>query len=361
MAKPADSSALAAPLTNAVAPDGYAAQVSSAKETAPDFERITSLAHIYRCWCTTRRGKYGKDRVQRFDADALRHLSQIQQRLHNGTFRFGPYRYFEIMDKKRRDVIDSPMKDRVVHRFLYDYLTAIWQKRFIPDSYGNIKGKGTLRAVQRAAQFAAKPENAYALHLDISKFFYAAPHAHIKTAVLRHVGDQRIRDLLIQLIDSFQTDARYDHLFDVNSNYRKTSAKGMPLGNLTSQLFSNILLSDIDHHAKEELRLRHYIRYVDDFLVFGGDAAQMHRIAAALTDALAAIGLSVHPHKTIIRPVASGIPFLGFVIWPHHLSAGKRVREQYHRALQKKDVVNNADVLQSYRAWMAHTGATRSM
>ena len=347
-------SVIAAQPVNAAAPAGCAAQAGLS-----DFDRLTSLSNLYGCWHATRKGKYGKDRVQRFETDVLYHLSLIQERLRDNSFKFGPYRYFEIMDKKRRDVIDSPMKDRVVHRFLYDYLTDIWQKRFIPDSFGNIKGKGTLRAIQRAAHFALKPENSFALHLDISKFFYATPHDALKSAVLRHIGDQKIRDLIVQLIGSFHTDSRYDHLFDPSSCYRQTSAKGMPLGNLTSQLFSNILLDCVDHAAKEQLKIRHYIRYVDDFLVFGSSAAELHQRAAELTEILGQIGLSVHPHKTVIRPVSCGVPFLGFVIWPNHISAGKRIRQQYHKAIKKSLVMHNDDVLTSYRSTLAHAGSTR--
>lgn len=339
---------------NAGTPAGCPAQVGIS-----DFDQLTSMSNLWRCWKKTCKGKYGKDRVQRFEADALKHLSIIQQRLRDGTFQFGPYRYFEIIEKKRRDVVDSPMKDRVVHRAIYDYLTPIWQKRFIHDSYGNIKGKGTLKAVHRAAAFARKPSNSYALHLDISKFFYSVPHEHLKSTVLRHIGDQRIRDLVTRLIDSFKTDSRYDHLFDPSSAYRTTRAKGMPLGNLTSQLFSNILLNELDHHAKETLAIHYFIRYVDDFLVFAECAATLHKIAIDLSTQLIHLGLTIHPKKQVIRPVKTGIPFLGFVIWPNHMSAGKHIRHQYHRAIHKSETHSNDAAIQSYKAWLAHTGAQR--
>lgn len=321
------------------------------------FEEITSLANLWRCWKKTCKGKFGKDRVQRFDANAMQYLLIIQERLRDGTFRFGPYRYFEIMDKKRRDVVDSPMKDRVVHRMIYDHLAARWFKRFIHDSYGNIKGKGTLKAVQRAAEFARKPTNQYALQLDISKFFYSVPHDVLIRSVLRHEGDQRVRDLLMRLIDSFRTDSRYDNLFERDGPYRTNAAKGMPLGNLTSQLFCNIVLNDFDHHTKEVLSLRYYMRYVDDILVFGPDSKSLHDIADTMTALLNDIGLQVHPRKRTVRPAATGTPYLGMVIWPRHISAGIRLRRNYHRALRSAATDANLEALTAYRGWMGHTGA----
>jgi hypothetical protein len=325
-----------------------------------DFERITDLSNLWRCWLKTRKGKFGKNRVQRFDVDAMKYLVSIQQRLRDDTFRFGPYRYFEVVDKKRRDVVDSPMKDRVVHRMIYDHLAPRWNQRFIHDSYGNIKGKGTLKALQCAAEFARKPCNLYALQLDISKFFYSVPHDVLLDAVLRHEGDQRIRDLLIRLVDSFYTDDRYDALFEEDSAYRSRRDKGMPLGNLTSQLFCNILLNDFDHFVKEQIGLRFYLRYVDDILVFGDNTRTLHEIADHLTEYLYGLGLQVHPQKRSVRPVTSGIPYLGMIIWPNHLSAGKRLRRNYHRALRLSGGSLAKDqAIQAYLGWFSHFGAGR--
>lgn len=342
--------------TTAEAPVGCSAESG---QSLSAFEHLTSMSNLWRCWQKTKKGKYGKERVHRFDANAFRFLTLIQQRLRDGTFQFGPYRYFEIVDKKRRDVVDSPMKDRVVHRAIYDHMTEIWNKRFIFDSYGNIKGKGTLLAVQRTAEFARKPENRYVLQLDISKFFYSVPHAQLKLAILRHQGDQRIRDLLVRLVDSFRTDDRYDHLFSLQSAYRTTQDKGMPLGNLTSQLFCNILLNDFDHYAKEVMGLRYYLRYVDDILVFGDSLTSLHMRGEKIATYLELLGLMVHPGKRVVRPVATGVPYLGMVIWPNHISAGKRFRKNYHRVLRKSDVAYTCPAAMAYRACLAHTGASR--
>ena len=323
-----------------------------------DFEKLTGLSHLNWCWGKARKAKAKKARVQRFDRDALRYLSMIQQRLRNGDYEFGPYRYFQVIEKKRRDVVDSPMKDRVVHWVVYEHLTSIWQKRFIQDSYGNIRGRGTHAAVRRAAEFARKPANKYVLSIDLSKFFFSVQHSHLKRAVLRHLGDQKMRDMTVRLIDSFITDNRYDNLFPENSTYLQEPQKGMPLGNLTSQLFCNILLNDFDHWVKEELRVKGYIRYVDDMIFYGDSKESLWELARVLLSQLDSIGLIVNPKKMNISPIAKGFPFLGYVIWPNHVSAGWRIRKGYASALKTPHLAQNAKV-EAYRACFRYTGASR--
>lgn len=339
-------------------PPNIDAPAGCSMQGGSDFERLTSLSHLFWCWRKARVAKSRKARVQRFDQDALRYLLIIQQRLRNDTFEFGPYRYFQVIEKKRRDVVDSPMKDRVVHWMIYEHLTTLWQKRFIHDSYGNIRGRGTHAAVKRAAEFARKPANKYVLQIDLSKFFYSVQHSHLKRAVLRHLGDERTRDLIIHLIDSFTTDNRYDDLFSENSSYRQNTQKGMPLGNLTSQLFCNILLNDFDHWVKEKLGVRHYIRYVDDMLFFGESKTELQALSGTLIDYLDSIGLIVNPRKMNIMPISYGVSFLGYRIWPSHVSAGLRIRKGYAAAVSAPHLIQN-DKVDAYRTCFRYTGASR--
>jgi RNA-directed DNA polymerase len=339
---------------NVEAPEGCPMQGGS------DFEKLTALSHLLWCWGKARKAKARKARVQRFDRDALRYLSMIQQRLRTGNFEFGPYRYFQVIEKKRRDVVDSPMKDRVVHWVVYDHLTTIWQKRFIHDSYGNIRGRGTHAAVRRTAEFARKPANKYVLSIDLSKFFFSVQHSHLKRAVLRHLGDQKMRDLVVRLIDSFNTDSRYDDIFPESSTYRqeRPNGMGMPLGNLTSQLFCNILLNDFDHWVKEKLGVRYYIRYVDDMLFFGESKTELRALSVTLIEYLDSIGLIVNPRKMSILPISHGVPFLGYIIWANHISAGWRIRKGYAAAMRTTHLIQNAKV-QAYRTCFRSTGASR--
>lgn len=332
-----------------------------ATERGGDFHQLTRMDNLFTCWMRASACKSSNPRVQRFSQDALHYLTVIQERLRSRSYSFGPYRCFTVHDKKWRDVVDAPMKDRIVHWMIYDYLLPIWQRRFIHDTYGNLPGRGTHAAVQRLADFCRGERATWALQIDISKYFYSIPHDLLKTRVLRYVGDHDLRQLITQLIDSWHTDNRYDHLFAADSAYRQTAAKGMPIGNLSSQLFANIFLCDFDHWAKQELRAKRYIRYVDDMVIIGHDRDELMHQSDQIKAKLAEIGLTVHPHKLRLTRVSAGVPFLGYIVWPNHISAGKHIRQRYHNRLRQHENTGRdlGDSLQSYRAMLAFTGSTR--
>jgi hypothetical protein len=191
-----------------------------------------------------------------------------------GTYSFGPYKTFTVREKKFRHVVDAPMKDRVVHWMLYQHLLPIWQPRFIHDTYGNLPCRGTHAAINRLAQFCRAQDAKWAL----------------------------LRKLITALIDSFKTDGQFDDLFAPDSMYRRTWAKGMPIGNLSSQLLANIFLCDFDHWVKETLRVNRYIRYVDDMVIVAATQDELLDIRAAIVGKLAADGLTIHPHKMRLAP-----------------------------------------------------------
>lgn len=351
-----------APKARPQAQPGTAAEApAAAAEHGSDFQSLTSLGNLYACWLSARRNKGGRERIQRFAEDPLHYLSLIQARLRSRSYTFGPYRSFTVREKKFRHVIDAPMKDRIVHWMLYDYLLPIWQPRFICDTYGNLPAKGSHAAIRRLADFCRRPAAQWALQADISKYFYSVGHDLLKARALRYVGDHDIRQLLVALIDSWRTDGRYDDLFPADSAYRKTVAKGMPIGNLSSQLFANIFLNDFDHWVKEGLRVRRYIRYVDDMVFVTETREEAQAICEQIVARLAADGLTVHPRKIRIAPIAAGIPFLGYVVWPNHVSAGRYLRRRYLQRLRQHETggYDRSESLESYQAMFGHTGATR--
>jgi len=344
-------------------PETAAMPTGGAVECGSDFHHLTGLPNLFACWLNTRKNKSHNLRIQRFSADPLRHLIAIQKRLRERGYTFGPYKTFTVREKKWRDVVDAPMKDRIVHWMLYRFLLPIWQPKFIHDTYGNLPGRGTHAAVRRLAQFARSDNATWVLQLDISKYFYSVNHALLKERVLRYIGDHELRVLLVNLIDSFQTDSSYDHLFDESTLYRQTAAKGMPIGNLSSQLFANIFLNDFDHWIKETMRVRRYIRYVDDMVILGESHEELQTLCAQITAKLASDGLTIHPHKIRLAPASAGIPFLGYVVWPQHISAGRYIRSRYHQRLRQHESGgrDRTDALRSYRAMLNHTGSTRSI
>jgi len=343
-------------------PKTAAMPTGGAVECGSDFHHLTSLPNLFTCWLNTRKDKSHNLRIQRFSTDPLRHLITIQERLRERKYTFGPYKTFTVREKKWRDVVDAPMKDRIIHWMLYRYMLPIWQPRFIHDTFGNLPGRGTHAAIRRLAQFARSNKATWVLQLDISKYFYSVNHALLKERVLRYIGDHELRLLLVSLIDSFRTGDSYDHLFGETTLYRQVAAKGMPIGNLSSQLFANIFLNDFDHWVKETLRVKRYIRYVDDMAIMGESREELQTICAQITDKLASDGLTIHPHKIRLAPASAGIPFLGYVVWPEHISAGHYIRSRYHQRLRQHESGgrDRTDALRSYRAMLNHTGTTRS-
>jgi RNA-directed DNA polymerase len=342
----------------AAGPTGAAAE--RGRNTESEFWRRTDLPTLYSYWRKAKRNKSQSLRVQRFGDDPLRHLLTVQRRLRERTYTFGPYKEFTVREKKFRHVVDAPMKDRIVHWMLYQYMLPIWQPRFIADTFGNLTGRGTHAAVRRLAEFARVPRNVWVLQLDISKYFYSVNHSLLKARVLRYIDDQDIRSLLVSLVDSFRTDSQYDDLFPVDGMYRQTRAKGMPIGNLSSQLFANIFLSDFDHWIKQDMRIKAYVRYVDDMVILAETRAELLELSTAIVQKLAADGLTIHPKKVRLAPVAQGVPFLGYVVWPKHVSVGSYGRRRYHQRLRQHECGgrDRTEALASYKAMFSHAGAS---
>lgn len=337
-------------------PAGAAAE--HGRNTESEFWQRTSLPALFRHWRQARKNKSCSLRVQRFGDDPLRYLLVVQQRLRDRIYTFGPYKEFTVREKKFRHVVDAPMKDRIVHWMLYDYMLPIWQPRFIADTFGNLPGRGTHAAVRRVADFARQPANAWALQIDISKYFYSINHSLLKARILRYIGDQDIRALLVNLVDSYRTDSQHDHLFAPDSAYRRTHDKGMPIGNLTSQLFANAFLNDFDHWVKQDLRVKAYARYVDDMVILAGTRAELLDTSAAIVAKLGEDGLAINPRKIRLAPVAAGVPFLGYIVWPNHVSVGAYGRRRYHRTLRQHETGgrDRTEALTSYRAMLGHAG-----
>lgn len=323
------------------------------------FPQLTELANLQYFWFKVHQSRSVKPRYIKFNEKLMEHLTIIQSRLRNDCFEFGPYQFFIIREKKMRSIANAPLKDRVVHWLIYEHLKKHWMRRFIFDTYGNLPGRGTHAAIKRLASWARKPKLAYALQIDIAKYFCSINHNYLKDTLLKYEGDQHIRQLLINIIESFQTGQEFDHLFAKESPYLKTIEKGMPLGNLTSQFFANIYLNEFDHWVKETLHIKYYIRYVDDMIFLDKTPSELKVIREKVLTKLLEFGLTVNPKKIAIRKIENGIPFLGYIIWINHISTGSYVRKRFSKTLRGSIGKNNKTSIASYNGIFKHTGSTR--
>lgn len=333
------------------------------------FPQIIDFENLYIATLEARKGKRFREEVLRFNNNLEENLIIIQNELIYKTYEVGKYKQFYIHEPKKRLIMALPFKDRVIQWAVYRNLYPIYDKQFIYDSYGCRVGKGTHKAADRLQywlrQVDRKPQKYYYLKLDISKYFYRVNHAILIDILRKKIVDEDLMWLLETIINSediafglpagMEADQcpEEDRLFDT----------GMPIGNLTSQLFANVYLNELDQYIKHDLRIHYYIRYMDDIIILSDDKKYLHGvkddIEIFLKDKLA---LDLN-NKTAIRPISCGIEFVGFRIWPTHRKLKKKTAKKIKRrvkSLQKayeKGSINFSKVnasMQSYFGIMEH-------
>jgi hypothetical protein len=323
------------------------------------FEKITAFENLLWAALAAYRGKRFRRDPAAFHHNLEANLFKLQAELESGQYQPGAYRSFYIHDPKRRLISAAPYCDRVVHHAVCQGIEPIFDRAFIFDSYANRLGKGTHRALDRASEFCRQAR--YALKCDVEKFFPSIDHGILLKLLQRKIKCARTLRLLEQIIAASNPQEevwRYfpeDDLFTPHERRR-----GIPIGNLTSQFFGNVMLDPLDHHVKEALCWPRYLRFADDFLVFGNDKPALHDLLARLRCFLARFRLSLHPHKCVICRVADGVPFCGWQLFVDHRrlrrSTGVRFQRKL-RALQLGYGNGEADwakVKASLASWIGH-------
>lgn len=295
--------------------------------------------------------KLYRDEIYIFERNLYFNLESISKALNDNSYVFGPYSQFMKTDNKRRLIVNSPYRDRIVHWLLYDYLYPIFDKIFIFDSYANRVGKGTVKGAQRAQSFLKKKVVKYILKLDFSKYFYSVHHDILLNEIAKKVKDKVVFALIENLIHSYQTPDIFNKLFLKNSPYNLTQDKGMPIGSLFSQLMANVYLNPLDHYCKDYLGIKYYLRYVDDLVIMAEAKTQLHEWKVLIEDfCLKKLSLVLHPNKMTIFPKTNGLDFLGYRIWDYK----KLVRKSTQKGLRKAIEIRNKKKLTSYYGVVAH-------
>jgi len=262
--------------------------------------------------------------------------------LKDKKYQHGGYFAFNISDPKPRNIHKASVKDRLLHHALYRKLYPFFDRMFIADSYSCRMKKGTHRALDRFSEFARKvscnnSKTICILKCDIKKFFASIDHGVLLNILNTHVYDKDIISLLRNIVGSFHATKR---------------GKGLPLGNLTSQLLVNIYMNEFDQYVKHKLKAIYYIRYADDFLIMSSSKAELEsyliQIRYFLEDNLL---LSLHPHKVSISRFSSGVDFLGWLHFPTY-----RVLRTVTKRRMLKNLKNNQKIetSQSYLGMLSH-------
>jgi RNA-directed DNA polymerase len=289
-------------------------------------------------------------------------LLALQRDLLDQTYQPGAYTSFYIHEPKRRLISAAPFRDRVVHHALCNLLTPIFERSFIFDSYANRVGKGTHRALERCQQFARRYR--YVLQCDVRQFFPSIDHAILRDTLARQIDDAQALWLVDQILASGVGVLSEEYAmvwFPGDALWAINRPRGLPIGNLTSQFWANCYLNPFDHSVQRELRCSAYLRYVDDFLLFDDDKHRLWEHQRALIARLERFRLTIHSSSAQVRPVAAGIPFLGFGVFPERrrLKRGRGIafarRLRRMMAQYRERAISLDQVTASVQGWINHT------
>jgi len=287
------------------------------------FAHIISLENLLAAWREFRRGKRHKPDVADFEFNLEDNLFSLQEDLASEIYKLGQYSSFFIRDPKLRHIHKATVRDRVLHQAVFRSLYPSFERCFIYDSYSCRLRKGTHAGVTRLDTLARKLSQNYqlpiwALKCDIRKFFDSVEHAILFRLLARTIFDGRILKLLEKIIFSFST----------------SPGKGLPLGNVTSQLFANIYLHELDWFMKHKLRQKFYLRYCDDFIILSPNRQELINLLPLLKDFLRQkLSLELQSKKITVRKSRQGIDFLGYVVRPHYWVLRTKTRRRFCRRL----------------------------
>ena len=328
---------------------------------SPAFAEICSWENLVLAWRKAARGKRGTASVARFEYRAEEHLADLREQLLAGSYRPGAYVHFLIKDPKRRKISAIRFRDRVVHHALCNVIEPRFERLFIPDSYANRMAKGAHRAVDRLQAFACRYR--YVLRADIVQHFASVDHAILLDILRPQIPEPDVMALVETIVASGRgvLDDEYRFVrFPGDDLLAVCRPRGLPIGNLTSQFWSNCYLHPFDQFVTRELGCSAYLRYVDDFALFSDERRELWAWKAAIIERLAWLRLVIHETRAQVLPVAAGIPWLGFVVHPtHRLVKARKVRSAHRRlrarlAAYHAGEIGYADLDASVRGWINH-------
>lgn len=338
--------------------------------------RDALLMDLYAAFLCAKRHKGSKPYVKRFERHLMQNLTELRDTLWDRTYKPAPSSCFIIERPKKREVFAAQFRDRVVHHLYYNYTHELYEHTFIADSYSCIPGRGTHYGIQRLADHIRRAsqnytKTCYVMKLDIRGYFM-------------HIDRHRLLEIATQSLEkmSARTDiadkelllwlTREIILLDPNKNCRiigseddwtgldpaksmrfVNSGKGMPIGNLTSQLFSNIYLNEFDQFMKRTLHCRHYGRYVDDAYVVSTDKEWLLSLVPDIKRFLSErLGLTLHMGKLTVTDTRYGVEFLGAFVKPYRTYASNACLRRMERNIRNMRTHDGDAVCRSVNSFL---------
>ena len=300
------------------------------------FENVISVENLLSAWKEFLCGKKDRKDVQAFQLHFMDNILLLRNDLKNKTYTHGGYYAFKISDPKPRDIHKASVRDRLLHHAIYRILYPYFDGKFIDDSYSCRNGKGTHWAIDQLNSFARKvsknnTKQCWVLKCDIRKFFASIDQTVLIEILHKQIADKNIIWLVEKVVKSFHS---------------TESGKGLPLGNLTSQLLVNIYMNEFDQYVKHTLKFKYYIRYADDFVFLSQSKSELEKLLPILREFLEnKLKLNLHPNKVFVKTFSSGVDFLGWVNFTKH-----KVLRTVTKRRMLKNLRNNPsmETVQSY-------------
>ena len=324
------------------------------------YGNVCSLKNLVLAFRKAKKGKGHMQYVKDFESVLEDNLVQLKCELETLSYEPMPLRNFVTRDPKTRLISAPHFRDRIVHHALCNVIEPIFDRIFIYDSYASRKGKGTHAALRRLDCFKRKVSCngrlikkasnnnmvvGYYLKADIRHYFASVDHDTLLNIIKNKIKDENLLWLVSKVLRCYD---------------QSSEGIGMPIGSLTSQLFANIYLNEMDYFVKHNLRARNYIRYMDDFIIMHESKEMLLGWKGKIADFLATIKLELHPEKSDIFPLHKGAGFLGYRIFYHYKLLKKsnlraiNKRLEKHKELYEKNEISYEKIMQSIKSWMAY-------
>lgn len=327
------------------------------------------LHEFFEAYFDCRRNKRRTINALEFESDYEAELIRLWREVNDGTYRPGRSIAFIVNHPVQREIFAADFRDRVVHHLVINKLNPLFEREFIYDSYACRKGRGTLFGIRRIGRFIRQcsenyTRDCYILKLDIEGFFMRIDRRRLFERLERFVREKyRGEDigLLVELVRKIvfyeptvgchikSGRETWAGLPDSKSLFHSPPGCGLPIGNLTSQIFANFYMTPFDHFMKHEMKLKYYGRYVDDFIVIHPDREYLKSLIPVIRDYLSAeLRLKLHPRKIYLQHYSRGVKYLGAVIKPYRIYIANRTVGNFRQAVLCQNSVLAVDTRAGY-------------
>lgn len=331
-----------------------------------DFKLDFTIEDLYKAYYECRKRKRSSLSAMEFEFDLESNMMKLYDELKSGEYKIGVSICFVVLKPKPREVWAASFRDRIVHHLVYNAIKDRFYATFIKDTFSCIPGRGTLNAAKKVAKYAKAvthdyTKKAYYLKADLKNFFVSIDKNILYELLLKRIPEQWLRDLIRQIVYHNPKDNvivqspqwKFNLLPSYKSLWNCPADKGLPIGNLTSQFFSNVYLDVLDQFVKHELKCKYYCRYVDDFVIMDESPERLNYCYDRIADFISQNLLIVlHKDKKTVNLVSNGIDFVGYVAKPNRFYLRQRTLRDIFRLVRRYEK-GVYDIGENVLEWLA--------